>query len=45
MNSYGHTLFYKGSVSDTGPGDPGSRGLAMPDPKTFPCALFHVYNW
>ena len=33
--------FQKGSVSGsgTGPGDPGSRGLAMPDPETFP------YEW
>ena len=27
------------SGSGTGPGDPGSRGPAMPDPETFP------YEW
>ena len=34
-------LFQEGSVSGsgTGPGDPGSRGPAMPDPETFP------YEW
>ena len=33
--------FSNGSVSGsgTGPGDPGSRGPAMPDPETFP------YEW
>ena len=33
--------YMKGSVSGsgTGPGDPGSRGLAMLDPETFP------YEW
>ena len=33
--------FLKGSVSGsgTGPGDPGSRGPALPDPETFP------YEW
>ena len=33
--------FFLGSVSGsgTGPGDPGSRGPAMPDPETFP------YEW
>ena len=48
----------KGSVSGsgTGPGDPGSRGPALPDPETFPyewlgsgstflCPVFHVCNW
>ena len=34
-------FFQKGSVSGSGngPGDPGSRGPAMPDPETFP------YEW
>ena len=33
--------YAKGSVSGsgTGPGDPGSRGPALPDPETFP------YEW
>ena len=36
-----HLKFVKGSVSGsgTGPGDPGSRGPALPDPETFP------YEW
>ena len=35
------TDLLEGSVSGsgTGPGDPGSRGPAMPDPETFP------YEW
>ena len=35
------TSFENGSVSGsgTGPGDPGSRGPALPDPETFP------YEW
>ena len=39
--------FTKGSVSGsgTGPGDPGSRGPALPDPETFPCEWLGVRQY
>ena len=33
------------SKSGTGPGDPGSRGPAMPNPETFPYELLGVRQY